>query len=97
MRRASNGYHLLQNLTRILPKLKYAVSTDIEEIFLQLCAVPIANIFCVFLRGDFLVHVNVFQHARHMFTVRDSPTCANFALNQTAPVLAKHIPKKLLF
>ena len=97
MRRVSNGYDLLQNLLRMLPELKYAVSADIEKFFLQLCAVPIAQHFLRFLRGEPLVHVNVFQHVRHMFTVRDSPTCATFALNQTAPILAKHIPKKLLF
>ena len=64
---------------------KYAVSADIEGMFLQVGVLARDQISLRFLwwedtTSDVVVH----QYTRHIFGARDSPTCANFALPKTA-------------
>ena len=79
---------LLQNLLRVLLRFKqhkFAVSADIEGIFLHIGVISAEQPSLRFLwREDLTSEVNVFQYTRHIFGARDSPTCANFALRQTA-------------
>ena len=78
------GPDLLQRLIHTLIRFrqhKYAVSADIEGMFLQV-GVPLADQPCLrFLwREDPSSEVMVYQYSRHIFGAKDSPTCANFAL-----------------
>ena len=82
------GPDLLQRLIHTLIRFrqhKYAVSADIEGMFLQV-GVPLADQPCLrFLwREDPSSEVMVYQYSRHIFGAKDSPTCANFALQKTA-------------
>ena len=82
------GPDLLQRLIHTLIRFrqhKDAVSADIEGIFLQV-GVPLADQPCLrFLwREDPSSEVMVYQYSRHIFGAKDSPTCANFALQKTA-------------
>ena len=82
------GPDLLQRLIHTLicfRQHKYAVSADIEGMFLQV-GVPLADQPCLrFLwREDPSSEVMVYQYSRHIFGAKDWPTCANFALQKTA-------------
>ena len=82
------GPDLLKNLIFVLLRFrqhKYAVSADIEGMFLQVGVLARDQISLHFLwqevtTSDVVVH----QYTRHIFGARDSPTCANFALRKTA-------------
>ena len=99
------GPDLLQDLLNVLLRFRqyqYAVSADIEGMFLQV-GVPPSDQTCLrFLwRGDPTQNVETLQYARHIFGARDSPMCANFALQQTArdneatyPLAAKAVQQK---
>ena len=82
------GPDLLQNLIFVLLRFrqhKYAVSADIEGMFLQVGVLARDQISLRFLwREDTTSDVVVHQYTRHIFGARDSPTCANFALRKTA-------------
>ena len=82
------GPDLLQNLIFVLLRFrqhKYAVSADIEGTFLQVGVLARDQISLRFLwREDATSDVVVHQYTRHIFGARDSPTCANFALQKTA-------------
>ena len=79
---------LLQILFRVLLRFrqhKFAVSADIEGMFLQVGVILAGQPSLRFLwRDDHTSEVNVSQYTRHIFGARDSPTCANFELRQTA-------------
>ena len=82
------GPDLLQNLIFVLLRFrqhKYANSVDIEGMFLQVGVLARDQISLRFLwREDTTSDVVVHQYTRHIFGARDSPTCANFALQKTA-------------
>ena len=63
----------------------YAVSADIEGRFLQVGVIPEDRPSLRFLwREDPATDVAVYQYVRHIFGSKDSPACANYALQQTA-------------
>ena len=82
------GPDLLQNLIFVLLRFrqhKYAVSADIEGMFLQVGVREEDQPSLLFLwREDSTSSVAVHQNTRHIFGARDSLTCANFALQKTA-------------
>ena len=70
---------------RYAETIKYAVSADIEGMFLQVGVLARDQISLRFLwREDTASDVVVHRYTRHIFGARDSPTCANFALPKTA-------------
>ena len=63
----------------------FAVSADIEGMFLQVGVLPEDLPSLRFLwREDPSADVVVHQCTRHIFGARDLPTCANYALQRTA-------------
>ena len=88
------GPVLLQNLIFVLLRFrqhKYAVSADIEGMFLQVGVLVHDQISLRFLwREDTTSDVVVHQYTRHIFGARDSPTCANFALRKQQLIKCPH-------
>ena len=82
------GHDLLQNLLFVLMRFrehKYAISADIEGMFMQVGLLESDQHSLRFLwREDPTSDVGVFQCTRHLFGAKDSPTCANYALRRTA-------------
>ena len=82
------GSDLLQILVFLLFRFRqhhFAVSADIEGMFLQVGVLPedqpsLRFLYREYPTADLVVH----QYTRHIFGARDSPTCANNALQQTA-------------
>ena len=93
------GPYLLQNLIFVLLRFrqhKYAVSADIEGMFLQVGVLARDQPSLRFLwREDPTSSVVVHQYTRHIFGARDSPTCANCALQKTASDNQAEYPKPL--
>ena len=91
------GPDLLQNLIYVLLRFRqhpYAVSADIEGMFLQVGVLPSDQPSLRFLwREDPTTNVVVYQYTRHIFGAKDSPTCANYALQRTARDNDKFYPK----
>ena len=91
------GQDLLQSLIHILIRFRqypYAVSADIEGMFLQVGVIPDDRPSLRFLwREDPAAEVAVFQYVRHIFGSKDSPTCANYALRRTATDNASQFPE----
>ena len=81
------GPDLLASLMGILARFRenrYALSADIEEMFLQVEVRPEDRKFLRFLwsyENDQLV---TYHYNRHIFGAKSSPTCANFALQRCA-------------
>ena len=79
---------LLQNLFFVLLRFrqhKYTVSADIEGMFFQVGLLARDRTsLCFFFRDNTSSDVVVHQYTRHIFGLRDSPTCANFALQKPA-------------
>ena len=90
------GPDLLQNLIYVLLRFRqhpYAVSADIEGMFLQFGVLPSDQPSLRFLwREDPTTNVVVYQYTRHIFGAKDSPTCASYALQRTARDNAKFYP-----
>ena len=90
------GPDLLQNLIYVLLRFRqhpYAVSTNIEGMFLQVGVLPSDQPSLRFLwREDPTTNVVVYQYTRHIFGAKDLPTCANYALQRTARDNAKFYP-----
>ena len=82
------GPDLLQRLIHTLIRFRqyqYAVSADIEGMFLQVGVLPEDQQCLRFLwREDPSTDVVVYQYTRHIFGAKDSPTYANYALQRTA-------------
>ena len=82
------GPDLLQNPIYVLLRFRnhpYAVSADIEGMFLQVGELPSDQQSLRFLwLEDPTTNVVVYQFTRHIFGAKDSPTCANYALQRTA-------------
>ena len=82
------GPDLLQNLIHVLLRFRqhqFAVSADIEGMFLQVGVPDWDQPSLRFLwREDPTTNVVVYQYTRHIFGAKDSPTCANYALQRTA-------------
>ena len=81
------GPDLLQNLIHVLlsfRQLQFAISADIEGMFLQVGVPDSDQSSLRFLwREDPTTKVVVYQYTRHIFGAKDSPTCANYALQRT--------------
>ena len=82
------GPELFQNLIHVLVRFRqhqFAVAADIEGIFLQVgvldCDQPS---LCFLWRDNPTKNVVVYQYTRHIFGAKDSPTCANYALQRKA-------------
>ena len=82
------GPDLLQNLIHVLLRFRqhqFAVSADIEGMFLQVGVPDRDQPSLRFLwREEPTTKVVVYQYTRHIFGAKDSPTCANYALQRTA-------------
>ena len=64
---------------------QFAVSADIEGMFLQVRVLPAEQSVLRFLwREDPSMNIEVYQYTRHMFGAKDSSTCAIYALMCTA-------------
>ena len=88
---------MLQNLIYVLLGFRqhpFAVSADIEGMFLQVGVLPCDQPSLRFLwREDPTSNVVVHQYTRQIFGAKDSPTCANYALQRTARDNAKEYPE----
>ena len=91
------GPDLLPNLLFVLMRFrehKYAISADIEGMFMQVGLLESDQHSLRFLwREDLTSDVSVFQYTRHIFGAEDSPTCANYALRRTAVDNQDRYPK----
>ena len=91
------GPVLLQNLLQILLRFRqhqYAVSADIEGMFLQVGVPEEDQPSLRFLWRETPSEViKVYQYTRHIFVAKDSPTCANYALNRTGVDNAAKFPE----
>ena len=91
------GPDLLQNLIYVLLRFRQhpsAVSAHIEGMFLQVGVLPSDQPSLRLLwREDPTTDVVVYQYARHIFGAKDSPTCANYALQRSAGDNAKFYPE----
>ena len=95
------GPDLLQNLVTVSLRFRrhaFAVSADIESMFLQV-GVPESDRPSIrFLwREDPNSELVVYQYTRHIFGAKDSPTCANYALRQTAEDNRSELPEAASF
>ncbi|XP_075250920.1 uncharacterized protein LOC142343117 [Convolutriloba macropyga] len=90
------GPDLLQRLIHTLIRFRqyqYAVSADIEGMFLQVGVLPQDQPCLRFLwREDPSTDVMVYQYTRHIFGAKDSPTCANYTLQRTAKDNSRQYP-----
>ena len=82
------GPDLLQNLIHVILRFRqhqFAVSADIKGMFLQVgvpdCDQPSLRFLW---REDATTNVVMYQYTRHKFGTKDSPTCANYALQRAA-------------
>ena len=93
----NNGPDLLQILIHVLMRFRqrpYAVSADIEGMFLQVGVIPQDRPSLRFLwREDPATDVAVYQYIPHIFGSKDSQTCANYALQRTARDIRKKFPE----
>ena len=91
------GPDLMQNLIYVLLRFRqhpFAVSADIEGMFLQVGVLPCDQPSLRFLwQEEPTSNVVVHQYTRHVFGAKDSPTCANYALQRTAIDNAKQYPE----
>ena len=81
------GPDLLANLMGILARFReerYALSADIEEMFLQVEVRREDRRFLRFLWFDEQNRIVTYQYNRHIFGANSSPTCANFVLQRCA-------------
>ena len=79
------GPDLLASLMGILANFRedrYAMSADIEEMFLQVEIRYEDRRFLRFLWFDENDKIVTYQYNRHIFGAKSSPTCANFALQR---------------
>ena len=82
-----NGPDLLQNLIHVLLRFRqnqFAVSADIEGMFLQVGIPDCDQPSLRFLWREDPTTIVVYQYTRYIFEAKDSPTFANYALQRTA-------------
>ena len=73
---------------------QYAISADIEEMFLQVGVSEKDQPSLRFLWRETPSEViKVYEYTRHIFGAKDSPTCANYALNRTGVDNAAKFPE----
>ena len=81
------GPDLFQNLIHVLLRLRqhqFALSADIEGMFLQVGVPDCDQISLCFLwREDPTKNFVLYQYTRHILGVKDTSTCANYALQRT--------------
>ena len=91
------GPDLLQNLIYVLlcfPQQPYAVSADIEGKILQVGVKPSDQTSLLYLwRKGTATKFEVYQFTRLIFVAKDSPTCANYALQRIPRDNAKFYPR----
>ena len=91
------GPDLLQNLIGIIfsfREQKFAITADIEAMFLQVKVPPEDCKVLRFLwRDNQNKPVKVYEYGRHIFGTKSSPTCANYALQQVARDNAQESPQ----
>ena len=91
------GPDLLQNFIYALLRFRqqpYAVSADIEGMFLQVGVIPSDQISLRSLwREDPTTCIVVYQYERHILGAKDSPTSANYWLQRTARDNVKFYPE----
>ena len=91
------GLELLRNLIYVLLRFSqhpFAVSADIEGMFLQVGVLPCDQPSLRFLwLEDPTSNAVVHQYTRHTFGAKDSPTCSNYALQRTVSDNAKQYPE----
>ena len=81
------GPDLLQNLIQVLLRFRkhqFAVSADIESMFLQVGVPDCDQPSLHFLWREPTTKNVAYQYTRHIFGAKDPPTCANYALQRTA-------------
>ena len=81
------GRDLLASLMDILSRFrekKFAMTADIEEMFLQVAVKPADRKLLRFLWFDENDQVVTYQYNRHIIGTKSSPTCANFAHQRCA-------------
>ena len=82
------GPDLLRNLIYVLLRFRqhpFAVSADIEGMFIQVGVLPCDQpSLCFLWPEDPTSNVVVHQYTRHIFGAKGLPTCANYALQRTA-------------
>ena len=72
----------------------FAVSADINGMFMQVGVIPQDWSSLRFLwQEDPATDVAVYQNVHHIFGSKDSPTCANYALQQTSRDSCKKFPE----
>ena len=90
------GPDLLQSLIHILFRFRlysFAVSADIEGMFLQVGVIPCDRPSLRFLwREHPAAEVAVYEYVRHIFGSKDSPIYANYALKRTATDIQANFP-----
>ena len=89
------GPDLLQNLIGILFRFRencVALSADIEEMFLQIQEPEQQRRYLRFLWTDEDGKLMPYQYNRHIFGAKSSPTCANYALQQSAKLFEMKHP-----
>ena len=90
-----SGPDVLQNLLHILLRFQlqtYAVFADIEGMFLQVGVIA-SDQLRYLRREDPKTNIAVYHYTRHIIGAKDSPTCANYALQRTAIDNAKFYPE----
>ena len=98
------GPDLLQNLVGIIFRFRehsIALTADIEAMFLQVKVLPADCKVLRFLwRYNVDEEIGVYEHSRHVFGAKSSPTCANYALlkagddnKEAHPIAAKAIER----
>ena len=78
---------MLQNLIRVLLRFRqhqFTVSADIEGMFLQVGVLYCDQPSLRFLWREDPTTNKMYQYTRHIFGAKDSPLCANYALQRTA-------------
>ena len=91
------GPDMLQNLIDVLLRFRqhqFTVSADIEGMFLQVGISDCDQSSLRFLwREGPTINILVYQNTRHIFGAKDSPKCANYALQRTAPDNVSQYPE----
>ena len=90
---------LLQNLVGIIFRFRekpFGMSADIEAMFLQVqVSTEDAKCLRFIWRENQSDDISTYEYTRHIFGAKDSPTCANYALQRTATDNEEEFPVAL--